>query len=286
MESGNTLRRFGRSEPDLGSDALLSVRAEERQDEEGSGQQHSASRAIAILRAMNLRPVSSVANLAAETGISKPSIVRLLAILMEDEYVERAAKPGTYMLTREVLRLSNGFQEGTALGHAAGPVLEDLTKLLEWPAALGMFEKDEMVIRYSTIPSSQLSWYRTTLYYRLALLESAMGLAYLAFSRRTVRDELLKLVLVKESASTPDRSEGRFDLIRQRGYALRLPTLEHPTTSLSVPLVLGEHVAACVSMTVFARSMSVETAVDRFLDPMRAAAAQIVELSRPVIGAS
>lgn len=227
---------------------------------------------------MNLRPFSSVAHLATETGISKPSIVRLLAILAEDGYVERAAKAGTYLLTREVLRLSAGFRDDTSVVRAAGPVLEDLTARLDWPAALGMVERDQMVIRYSTIPSRQLSWYRTTLYYRLALLESAMGLAYLAFSARRIRDEVLRLVPV-DLAGPTDRSEARFELIRNRSYALRLPTHDHPTSSVSVPVIVGDHVVAAVSMTVFARSISVENAVGRLLDPMRAASAKIAELS-------
>ena len=258
---------------------LLSAQANGPREDGLSSLHHSASRAIAILRAMNLRPFSSVAHLACETGISKPSIVRLLAILMEDGYVERAAKAGAYSLTREVLRLSAGFRDDTAIVRAAGPVLEDLTARLEWPAALGMSERDEMVIRYSTIPSSQLSWYRTTLYYRLAVLESAMGLAYLAFSKPAIRNEVLRLVPV-DSARPADRSEARFASIRERGYALRLPTPDHPTTSVSVPLILADDVAAALSMTVFARSISAEEAVRRLLGPMQAAAARIVELSR------
>jgi DNA-binding MarR family transcriptional regulator len=38
---------------------------------------------------MNLRPVSAVRELARDTIISKPSAVRLLAILIEDGFVQR-----------------------------------------------------------------------------------------------------------------------------------------------------------------------------------------------------
>ena len=58
---------------------------------------HSASRALAILEALNARPVSFVRDIARQTNISKPSIVRLLGILMEDGYVERASDRGAYL---------------------------------------------------------------------------------------------------------------------------------------------------------------------------------------------
>jgi len=243
---------------------------------------HSATRALALLRAMNLRSVSSVRDLAGDTGISKPSVVRLLAILIEDGYVQRASKAGSYMLTENVLQLSSGFRRDTALESAAGLPMEQLTKSIGWPAALGMFEQGMMMVRYSTIPTSPLSWYRTTLHQRLPLLHSAMGLVFLAFSNTKTRHSLLSLEPADELGEFV-RSEERFGQIRERGYAIRIPTTEHPTFSLSVPLLAGDQVVAALSVTLFGRAMSADQAVERYLEKVRGTAEAILARSaKPV----
>lgn len=241
---------------------------------------HSATRALVLLRAMNQRAVSSVRDLAMETGISKPSVVRLLAILMEDGYVQRAGKPGSYMLTQNVLQLSAGFREDASIVREAGPQMEQLTAQVGWPAALGIFERGAMVVRYSTIPSSPLSWYRTTLHQRLALPDSAMGRAFLAFSTDPVRDALLSSGSPREGCEA-EPSVKDFEQIRARGYAIRAPSAEHPTLSLSVPLLDGDQVLAALSVTLFGRTMSADEAASRYLAPLRATADAIVGRSMP-----
>ncbi len=236
---------------------------------------HSATRALALLRAMNQRSVSSVRDLSAETAISKPSVVRLLAILIEDGYVQRASKGGTYMLTENVLQLASGFRRDVLIERAAGPPMEQLTAQVGWPTALGLFERGAMAIRYSTIPSSPLSWYRTTLYQRLPLLDSAMGLVFLAFAASHMRAELL--LSASADVSVAERSEERFEEIRTRGYAVRAPTFKHPTLSLSVPILSGAQFLAALSMTTFGRAMTVDNAVSRYLEPLRMAADLIAE---------
>lgn len=261
---------------------------------------HSASRALTLLRALNLRPVSSVAELACETGISKPSIVRLLAILMEDGYVARAEKPGTYLVTPNVRSLAVGFREDISIVRAAGSVMEELTSLHHWPVALGLFEQGTMIVRYSTVPSSPMSWYRTTLNQRLHLLGSAMGRLHLAYSSPTVRRELLTMCMSRDDDGDGRAPEDRRDhfaitamgeqlsiegwdarltAIRQQGYAVRLPARDHPTLSLSVPLMSEQRMLAALSMTFFARAISVDLATRRFLPILSMAVTRILEAS-------
>jgi IclR family mhp operon transcriptional activator len=226
--------------------------------------EHSATRALNLLKAMNRRPVSTVRDLAAETGISKPSVVRLLAILMEDGYVQRSQKTGSYMLDRNVLKLTAGFREDSLVERAAGPPMEKFTASTGWPTAL-----------YSTIPTSSLSWYRTTLHHRLALLGSAMGLVFLAFSERNARAALLSSAL-PEATGSFERWEERFDKIRTSGYAIRNPTTEHPTRSLSVPVLHANRVVAGLSVTLFGRAMSADSAAQRYAGKLHDAASAII----------
>lgn len=236
---------------------------------------HSASRALALIRAMNARPVSAVGELARETGISKPSVVRLLAILIEDGFVQRASRPGSYSLTRQILSLSTGFRDDTMLARAAAPVMQRLTGEIEWPTALGVFEAGAMVVRHSTIPFSPLAWYRTTLYLRLGLLGSAMGQIFLASCDASTRANLLD-AYDNNDVSPAEKSEEHFELVRARGYGLRAASADHPTISISVPIIVRESISGALSATIYARAMPVEQAVERYLDRLQAAAAEIV----------
>ena len=236
---------------------------------------HSASRALALISAMNARSVSAVGELARETGISKPSVVRLLAILIEDGFVQRTSRAGSYSLTRQVLSLSSGFRDDTMLARAAAPVMQKLTGEIEWPTALGVFEAGAMVVRHSTIPSSPLAWYRTTLYLRLGLLGSAMGQIFLASCDASVRANLLD-AFDHDDVSPAEKSEDHFEQVRTRGYGLRAASADHPTFSISVPILVGGGISGALSATIYARAMPIDQAVDRYLDRLRAAAAEIV----------
>ncbi len=241
---------------------------------------HSATRALAILRAMNQRSVSSVRHLAHETGISKPSIVRLLGILIEDGYVRRAAGAGSYMLTENVLHLSTGFRSDLLIERAAETPMEELTARVGWPTALGMFEKGMMVVRYSTIASTHLAWYRSTLHHRLAPLDSAMGLAFLAFCAQPERTALLSSLL--DEPRVVERFENQLAQVRIRGHAVRLPTAEHPTLSLSVPIFHERRVRGALSVTLFGKAMTADTAADRYVVPLRAAVG-LIETRWPLV---
>lgn len=243
---------------------------------------HSASRALALLKAMNMRPVSSVRELAIDTGISKPSVVRLLAILIEDGYVQRASRAGSYSLTRDVLLLSSGFRDDTTLGRAAAPIMGRLTAEIEWPTALGLFEAGAMVVRHSTIPSSPLAWYRTTLHMRLGLLGSAMGQIFLASCNPSTRRALIQ-AHDDDAVAPAEKSEESFAQVRARGFGLRAPSAEHPTFSISVPITVRSSFAGALSVTIYARAMTVDLAVGRYLSRLKSAAEEIASATELAI---
>ena len=74
------------------------------------------------------------------------------------------------------------------------PIILQVTKKIKWPLAIGVLDGDAMVVRYSTMPYSPLAVQATTLGHRLGLLESAMGLAYLAFCDDDERTILLNML--------------------------------------------------------------------------------------------
>src|SRR5690606_916705 len=69
----------------------------------------SVERALAVLQAMNRRPVSSVDYLHKATKLPKPTLVRLLHTMVKAGYITNDARQAGYHLTSLVTSLSCGF---------------------------------------------------------------------------------------------------------------------------------------------------------------------------------
>ncbi|MFO1468428.1 MAG: hypothetical protein U1F35_18620 [Steroidobacteraceae bacterium] len=85
-----------------------------------------------------------------------------------------------------------------------------MTRRIRWPLALGTLDEDAIVVRYSTMPASPLAVQSTTLGHRPGLIESAMGLAYLAHCPANERAILLGVL----SMTTFGRSMTRVTIAR------------------------------------------------------------------------
>jgi IclR family transcriptional regulator, mhp operon transcriptional activator len=117
----------------------------------------SVVRALAVLDALNRRPISTIEDLHGQTGIPKPSIVRLLQTLQSRGLVRHAPQHGAYLLTSSVRTLSAGYHSEPRLMEASSSLLDDFTRKVKWPLAIAMLDSSAMVIRHSTIPLSPLS---------------------------------------------------------------------------------------------------------------------------------
>ncbi|HYF21140.1 MAG TPA: DNA-binding transcriptional regulator [Ramlibacter sp.] len=235
-------------------------------------------RALQILRALNRQPISTVDALHKHTGIPKPTIVRLLQTLEADGLVRRAPQYGAYYLTSEVTALASGYHSEPRIVEAAGAICDGLTQALKWPVSVAVHDGDAMVVRYSTIPQSPLSFFHSTLNMRLSLVTQALGRAFLAFCGPTEQDALLELL--GRSSSEPiagQEAEIRRMLaqVRERGYALRDPRVRPESSTIAVPILEGERVVATIGLTWFSSALAVEQAVERFLAPLQRAAADI-----------
>ena len=67
-------------------------------------------RAFAVLEALNRRRSTTLSLLAAETGLPRPTLVRLLQTLIELGYASRMSREAGYRLTDRVLTLAGGVR--------------------------------------------------------------------------------------------------------------------------------------------------------------------------------
>lgn len=244
-------------------------------------------RALQILRALNRQPVSSVDAIHKHTGIPKPTIVRLLQTLEADGLVRRAPQYGAYYLTSEVGALASGYHSEPRIVEASSAIAEALTRDLKWPVSVAVHDGDAMIVRYSTIPHSPLSFFHSTINMRLSLVTQALGRAFLAFCAPAEQDALIEL-LARSSGELIAGHEADIRAmlaeVRERGYALRDPRVRPESSTIAVPLFDGTRVVGTIGLTWFSSALSVCDAVERFLPPLQQASADIARALAPTAG--
>jgi IclR family mhp operon transcriptional activator len=230
---------------------------------------NSVVRALDILEALNRRPISTIDELYGQTGIPKPSIIRLLQTLEGRGLVRHANQHGAYFLTSQVRSLSSGYHSEPRLIEASAGLLDELTRKIKWPLAIGIPDSDAVVVRYSTIPLSPLALRHSTLGMRLSLVSRALGRAYLAFCGADEREVLLKLARKSgKSEDAPARNDSKIRAILQathaRGVAIRDPRVRKESNTLAVPVYEQSRVVASVGLTFFSSAMGSDEAIEKF----------------------
>lgn len=248
----------------------------------------AVSRAFMLLELMNRRAWSSVGQLHKDSGLPKPTIVRMLQTLMQCGYVVKDPRQNGYSVTLRVQSLSCGFHGDPLVVEAARPWAIALTRELHWPVGVAIPNGDSVMIRFSTIYDSSISPFHATLNMRLSLFANALGLAYYAFCPESEQEMLRAMVGDRESALLSSREKGwlewRVKRARERGFADRDPGTEPRNSgTIAVPIMLDERVAATIGITYFRRGVSAADAA-RYVQALKrtatAIAKQIVSLER------
>ncbi|WP_114951561.1 DNA-binding transcriptional regulator [Sphingosinicella terrae] len=240
----------------------------------------SVLRAFAVVKAMNLRPISSLADLHRETGLPKATLIRLLQTLEHAGLAGKGPRYGTYELRSGLVSLVSGYHSSPMIVEAAAQVAEKITREIKWPVAVAVPDGGAMVVRYSTIPRSSLSLLHSSIGMRLSLVTRALGRAYLAYCSDEERQALLDLVASGGGEGADHARDAKMiDKIvsetRARGYAIRDPLVRPVSSTLAVPIFMDSTVTASIGFTWFRSTYDIEKAVERYLTTMREAAKDI-----------
>ena len=237
-------------------------------------------RTLQLLRTMNRQPVSTIDSLHRQTGLPKPTIVRLLQTLEAEGLVRRAPQYGAYHLTAQVRALSSGYHSEPRIVEASAKIADALTDEFKWPVSVAVQDADAMIVRFSTIPNSPLSFFHSTINMRLSLVTQALGRAYLAFCDPASREALIDLLArgghdVDRIAGGAEEISRQLALVREQGYAMRDPRVRPESSTIAVPIFEGPRVVATIGLTWFSSALSAQQAVERFLQPLKQASAAI-----------
>lgn len=161
-------------------------------------------RSFAVLEALSRRRTSTLAVLTGETGLPRPTVVRLLHTLIALGYAARVSREQGYRLTERVLGLAGSIRFVDHLVDAAIPHMSRFTSEHGWPLYLATLSYGAISIRHSTAPESPMSFEEAGLNSRRPVLISALGRAWLAFcpeeERRTILRDIGGLTPRQETA--------------------------------------------------------------------------------------
>jgi len=239
-------------------------------------------RTLSVLASINRLKLITVSAISNDCKIPSSSVIRILETLCNEGYLIKISRRGGYAVTSKVKLLSSGFNINSIIFEIVQPILDRLTKEYLWPFAVATLETNNMVIQYSSIPSSPLAHVKSTLNKRLSLLSRAHGLAYIAFCNKNERKLLMKLAL--ELNNLEDRvisSNYQWRrLIRQTrklGYATRISKIDETTNTIAIPIYLQEgYVIATIGVTYFKKAVKNDT-INRMINSLKKEIAFTVE---------
>jgi IclR family mhp operon transcriptional activator len=238
-------------------------------------------RGLEVLHVLNQHNGATVSEVASAIDLPRTTTYRILETLCVAGYAYRAASDERYRLTIMVRGLSDGFDDEAWVTQIARPYIYELCRDIVWPVAIATLSGSTMLIRQTTDHESPLAVEKRGPGFRVSILGSAAGLAYLAFCPKEQRDTLLDILSQsKREADKPARNRNKvYETLletRKRGYAIsRRSRRVSDELSLSVPIFAEERLLASLTLRFSSTAVSLDEAEQRFVPKLRAVAQRI-----------
>lgn len=250
-------------------------------------------RGLRVLEALRESSSSSLRDLHAVTGISKPSLLRILSTLERARYVVRRSTDGQYRISA-FSRVGQSADRYDRVVEAAGPVLDGLCRKVLWPSDLVVPAGDHLERRETSQLQSPFFPHpgrRDHVGQRIGWLLTGVGRAYLAFCPEQERARIIKRL--RRSADPHDalahdtiRLPRLLEETRQRGYGTRDPMftggprggppINDQLAAIAVPLVGARRVYGAVNLLWIKTAFSVADFAAQHLADLQDAAREIV----------
>lgn len=214
-------------------------------------------RGLVVLHAIEQSSAVTLAELHSQTGIPKPTLLRILKTLLEAGWIGRNVLERRYVPAAAPGDAGPIAEWRARLTALAAPVRAALERRIPWPTDLAVRDGTTMLILDAHRPINGLAVNYRVLGFRPAMLVSSLGRCYLAFCPADERRALV--ARLARSTNARDRLAVRADAIqrlvadgRARGYCLRDPSelsSDSPERfgAISVPVFAGERLVAALS---------------------------------------
>jgi len=253
----------------------------------------AVERAFDVLQALQRAPQgTTLVELQGATGLSGPTLLRLLKTLIQLKVVRRSSTDQRYRTSVQLHALGQALSPAERLADLAAPWLDSLCQQVEWPSDLVVHSGDDdfMGVLESNLRLSRFYVRRTPGRVRVNLLGSASGTAFLSALGDRRREQLCRVARAGRDIhnlriAAVDDLAARVEQVRSRGYALRHPvyrggryeTKPHDDAiqAIAVPVVHGAWVFGTLNINWNRQAATEREMVRRHLVALKAAASGI-----------
>lgn len=253
---------------------------------------NALARGLQVLQVLQTSQGLSLAALHARTAIPKASLLRILKTLMEQGFIWQRMLDDAWVPSFSLAETAGRMNRDHQLLEVASPILEALTRQIEWPSVLavprlGYMEVIETNVTrayFDNIPLGPMG-------FQVNMLRSASGRAFLAFCEDPAREAVLQTL--RRSDRKGDRLarsdkyvETALDETRAQGFGLRDPdfggdfdegrsVVDDGRDSLGVAIRLPGHVPGTLNITWARKVLKRDRAIALFTGPAKGAADEI-----------
>ena len=209
----------------------------------------SVKNALKILRAFKMNePQKGVRELAAELGMGKSSVQRILATLASEGFVTKDEETNKYELGVSVLELNSIVLGHLELHNEAIPTIKNLVEKCRETSHLAVFKDSEIIYlcKIESRDSTELESHSGLHNYPHC---TSSGKLLLAHDDPSHVETLLKNELIKFTSKTiidPTLFQNELASIRKNGYSVSVGEYRDDITSVSAPIrdYMGKVIAA------------------------------------------
>lgn len=238
------------------------------------------SRGIDVLRAFGPTSMAmTVSEVAARTGLARPTARRLLITLEELGYAR--STDGVYSLTARTLELGASYISALGMWDVARPHMEELVAVTRESSSMAQLNGSDIVY-VARVAVPKIIALAVTIGTRFPAVATSMGRVLLADLDPDELDRVL--ALGSESGVVPRVDPARADLdpmlteVRQQGFAVSDEQLSVGIRSVAAPVRDASGVVvAALNVTVHAAETSMDTLLGQYLPRLLAASEAITE---------
>src|SRR5579875_2553523 len=247
-------------------------------DQTGPDFIEALARGLDVIRAFGPnRPGMTLSEVAAATGLARPTARRMLLTLEELGYVRMAQ--GEFALTPRVLDLGMAYIGSFGLWDIARPHMEQLVERTHESSSIAQLDGSDIVY-VARVAVPKIITIAVTIGTRFPALQTSLGKVLLA---ELPADELERVLAMPSRSGIaplwrPEKQERDRVLceVRTRGWALSDEHLAYGIRSIAAPLRDGTNrVVAALNVSVHAAETSMETLTGEYLPLLLQTAAAI-----------
>lgn len=231
-------------------------------------------RGLLLMEALGSLGWSTPAELAEKSRIDRSTVYRLLGTLMQMDYVARRTEDSRYFLTPKVQWVGSHVRRDDIDVQAVMPHLGKLVQEIYWPSDFATVVAGNLTIQASNHSQTTMSIYRCLIGLHRPLVRSALGRAIIAALRSDELEHTLDTVRATSTtdvAEVADRNKIQrvIEDTQERGYASQSGLVHPKFGAIALPVRQSNRVVGAINMIYFRSAMSLEEAVERYLDPLK-----------------